>query len=163
MSISELKLISDKWGQAAAPARTLDLNYQNNEDGLFYYKGDLTYGSAQSAPYQALVARGILVVDGNLTLNGGDSSTIPDSRFYGVVFVTGNITIRDGSSISGAVIMGDSLSTTVTGSAVTLTGSGGRRGQILLVPGAVTEMASKIAQYRETVSARKVLLAIPNY
>lgn len=155
MSLQDVGFIADYYGDSS---RSLPVSFSSMK--LIYYNGDLAYGAALASPYQRLYGTGILVVNGNLTLNGGNGSTILPSSFAGVVFVTGNLVIADGSEIDGAVIMGHTSSG--GGGTVTLDGVAGNRGTIYLNPGLVNRAMQLVAQYRENVTARKTLLAIPN-
>jgi hypothetical protein len=156
MSLTDLKLIADYWGDATGNSPLEILGKWK----LSYFEGNLTYGPNQPDPYKRLNAYGVLVVNGDLILNGGNGSDILPSAYRGLVFVTGNLTVRDGSDISGAVIMGRPLAYSGAGQIV-LSGSGGNMGTINLDPTLIQEAERIVAQFRENSAARKMLLAIP--
>ena len=45
---------------------------------------------------------------------------------------------------------------------VTLSGDSGLKGQISLNPALISDALNQVAQYREDITSRKTLLAIPN-
>ncbi|GEM_PF-1705255 len=156
MSLKDIQFIADYSGSAALPLSIISSNK------LSYFNGNLTYAATQTNPvYQTLNTSGILIVNGNLTLGLG-SSTSPSSYYSGIVFVTGNMTISDGCQVDGVVIMGLSNSYSGSGGNLTLLGSsGGNFAYLTGDPAAVNHVIQQVAQYREDLSARKVLLAFP--
>ncbi len=153
MSIKDIQFIADNVGSASATI-TIGTNQ------LSYYNGSISFtGNNPVTAYQNLNGSGILIVNGNLTLNGASPST--NCYFAGIVFVTGNLTIMNGADIDGVVIMGNSTSYNGTGGAVDIAGSAGQDGILNANPHVVTEALKYVAQYREDISARRVLLAFP--
>jgi hypothetical protein len=169
MSLPDIQLIANYSGNSAVSlvlpnSNCVTCSAVNNV--LIYYSGNVTFGANQPAPYQELNASGILIVNGNLTLDSGGIDTNgvqwPDSQFGGIVFVTGDLIVLGQSTLAGCVIMGTSSSyTTSTSQSVSLDGVGGNKGTISLNPALVTQAIENVAQYREDISARKTLLAIP--
>jgi hypothetical protein len=163
MSLKDIQFIADYVGSQAAniPLSIVSANK------LSYYNGNLTYAATQtSAIYQQLNTSGILIVNGNLTLGLGGANpsgtNILPSYYSGVVFVTGNMTISDGCQVDGVVIMGDSTAYNGSGGNLTLLGSSsGQFAYLTADPTGVASVVQKVAQYREDLSARKVLLAFP--
>lgn len=154
MSIKDIQFIADNVGNATTPI-TIGTNQ------LSYYNGSISFtGSNPVTTYQNLNGSGILIVNGNLTLNGGTAPTT-NCYFAGIVFVTGNLTITNGADIDGVVIMGNSTSYSGTGGAVDIAGTAGEDGILNANPHVVTEALKYVAQYREDISARRVLLAFP--
>ncbi|HEY5038684.1 MAG TPA: hypothetical protein VIJ93_06400, partial [bacterium] len=169
MSLADVKNMADYQGTSLGVPVTLNIA---GDWKLSFFSGDLTYDPALPKPYDRLHAFGVLVVDGNLTLNPG-TDAILNSSFGGVVFVTGNLTIAGASEIDGAVIMGRGSIIQTTGKRyyngggntpgnVILTGSAGNQGIIFYSPSLVTTAQQLVGQYREDISERKALLAIPN-
>lgn len=165
MSLKDIQFIADYTGSQAA---VLPMTIQE-ADKLSYYNGNLTYGPTQASTiYQQLNTSGILCVNGNLTLqqggfNSGGTTYIQGSNFTGIIFATGNVTINAGCLVTGVVVLGYSAaSTNNTPPTLTLTGGGmGDYAQVVTNPQAVQEEIQLVAQYREDISARKVLLAFP--
>ena len=162
MSLADVKNIADYVGNNNT-ASPVTLNIASNWK-LSYFDGNLTYGPANPAPYDQLGKVktgmfGVLVVNGNLTLQPPSGSILP-SHFGGIVFVTGNLTVGDGCEIDGSVIMGKPYYNGTPGT-VTLTGSAGNFGTINFSPSLVTTAQSLVGTYKEDVSQRNVLLAIP--
>jgi hypothetical protein len=172
MSLSDVKNLADFTGTSLGTPVTLNIQ---SDWKLSYFTGNLTYDPSFNAPYNRLHAFGILVVDGNLDLRPGTGSTLPSS-YGGVVFVTGNLTIEDGCEIDGAVIIGTG-SGAVAGNyyngtssgptngglpQVLLTGSAGNYGTLFYSPSLVTTAQTLVGQYREDVSQRRTMLAVPN-
>jgi hypothetical protein len=152
MSIKDIQFIADNVGSASSTV-TVGTNQ------LTYYNGDLNYsGSSVTTAYQNLNGSGILIVNGNLTMNGASPAT--NCYFAGIVFCTGNLTITNGADIDGVVIMGYSNGVAAGGS-VDITGSAGQYGILNANPFEVTQALKYVAQYREDISARRVLLAFP--
>jgi hypothetical protein len=158
MSLKDIQFIADYSGSAAVPLSIVSSNK------LSYFNGNLTYAATQTNPvYQTLNTSGILIVNGNLTLGlGGGVSNILPSYYSGIVFVTGNLTISDGCQIDGVAIMGYSSAYSGSGGNLTLLGSSnGQFAYLTADPSSVTHVIQQVAQYREDLSARKVLLAFP--
>ena len=158
MSLGEVRNIADNYGNSTGPVNlVIPGNWQ-----LSYFSGNLTYGPTQ-ANYPTLQGLGILVVDGNLTLQQG-SGTINSSNWGGVIFCTGNVSVGAGCEINGALIMGykAATSSSTTGT-LTLTGdsSNSLYAQITYSPALVNAAANLVAQYREDVSERKQVFAVP--
>ena len=163
MSLKDIQFIADYVGSTSIPM-TIQEPYK-----LSYYNGNLTYGPTQALTiYQQLNTSGILCVNGNLTLqspgfNSGGTSNIGPSDFNGIIFCTGNVTIQQGSYVDGAIVLGYSAAST-NNVAPTLTLSGGGTGnysEAITDPEEVQHVIQLVAQYREDISARKVLLAFP--
>ena len=161
MSLSDVKNVADYIGTSNGTPVTLNIA---SDWKLAYFDGNLTYDPSYAAPYNRLHGFGVLVVNGDLTLNPGFGSTLP-SDYGGVVFVTGNLTINDGCEIDGSVIMGTPYYHVVAGVGVpgnvNLTGSAGNFGTIFYSPSLVTTAQQLVGQYREDISQKKTLLAIP--
>jgi hypothetical protein len=156
MSIKDIQFIADYVGSSTSPLSIV------SADKLSYYNGDLNYAATQvNAVYQRLNSSGILIVNGNLTLGSG-GATIQPSFYSGIVFCTGNMTISGGSDVDGIVIMGYSSSYSGGGTnQLTLNGAVGNYAYLNSNPNVVTSVLSYVAQYREDISARRVLLAFP--
>ncbi len=162
MSLNEIKEIADFIGDSTTPV-TLNIGSYWK---LSYFTGNLTYDATYPAPYNRLNSYGILVVDGNLTLNAPSNynTTLP-SYYGGVVFVTGNLFIGAGCEIDGSIIMGTNGGNYYQGGSpgtLTLDGNSTNGGYVFYSPGMVTTAMSQVASYREDISQRKVILAIPN-
>jgi hypothetical protein len=163
MSLKDIQFIADYVGSSSIPMTIEEPNK------LSYFNGNLTYGANQSSTiYQQLDTSGILCVNGNLTLESGGvtnaaTSVVQSSTFNGIIFATGNVTIQSGCYVSGAIILGYSAaSTNNTPPQLTLTGGGtGSYANLYTGPEVVTSEIQQVAQYREDISARKVLLAFP--
>jgi len=161
MSLKDIQFVADYSGSAALPLSIVSSNK------LSYFNGNLTYAATQTnAVYQQLNTSGILIVNGNLTLglggNNPSGTNVLPSYYSGVVFVTGNLTISDGCQVDGVVIMGLSNSYSGSGGNLTLLGSsGGNFAYLTADPAGVNHVIQQVAQYREDLSARKVLLAFP--
>jgi hypothetical protein len=159
MSLKDIQFIADYVGSASVPM-TIQESYK-----LSYYNGNLDYSATQTSPiYQQLNTTGILCVNGNLTLETpSSSSTIAPSYFSGIIFCTGNMTINAGCIVDGMVIMGWSAAASQPQSTplLTLVGSSSDYAYCTADPTAVKNVIQYVAQYREDISARKVLLAFP--
>ncbi len=162
MSLGDVENISDFRGDPVNNPLNI-----TQEWALSYFQGSVTYGGNSTvAPYLQLNTNGILVVNGNLTLLGAPSSstTILASHFGGILFVTGNLTVQDGSMVEGCVIMGKPYYNGASApSTLTLDGSPGNLGEVFLNPGLVNTALQLVATYREDVTSRKTLLAIPGF
>jgi hypothetical protein len=154
MSVTNLQFLSDKSGDSLNP-----LNLANTQWGLYYYNGSVTFGFDQPAPYTNLDTTGILVVNGDLSFTGGNGG--PLLLFGGIIFCTGNVSVANGTEIDGCVIMGSPYFHGVPGT-VTLNGSGAAYGTINLNPNLIAQALNLVATYREDISARRTLLAVPN-
>jgi hypothetical protein len=162
MSLADVKNISDYVGNSTG-SPPVTLNIAGNWK-LAYFDGSLVYGPGNAVPYDQLGkvgtgTFGVLVVNGDLTLQSGAGSILP-SHYGGIVFVTGNLTVGDGCEIDGAVIMGEPYYHGTPGT-VTLTGSAGNFGTINYSPNMVTQAQLLVGTYREDISQRKRLLAVP--
>lgn len=165
MSLKDIQFIADYVG-SNSPAIPMTIQEPFK---LSYFNGNLTYGPSQSQSiYQQLNTSGILCVNGNLTIDSGgvtNSSGLPvfSSIFSGIIFCTGNVTIQQGSLIDGVVVLGYSAaSTNNTPPTLTLSGGGtGNYAYLTADPTGVNKVIQLVAQYREDISARKVLLAFP--
>ncbi len=162
MSLKDIQFIADYSGSSSIPM-TIQEPYK-----LSYFNGNLTYGPSQSQTiYQALNTTGILVVNGNLTLNSGGAnaanSIVSSSSFSGIVFATGNVVINPGCQLDGSLILGYSAaSTNNTAPTLSLTGDTSHGYAYMTAdPAGVATVIKYVAQYREDISARKVLLAFP--
>ena len=154
MSLQELKSLADYTGDNNSPL-TITSDWK-----LTYFTGNLTYDGNLDPPYDTLRASGILIVDGDLTLNPGTSTVLPSS-YKGVVFVTGDVTVLAGCEIEGALIMGQPYFHARPG-LLYLNGTGSSYAKVTYNPGQILQAKNLVAQYRETISARRTLLAIPN-
>lgn len=154
MSVSQIRFIADKAGDSSNP---LDLS--NSQWGLYYYNGSVTWGYNQPAPYTTLNTSGILVVNGDLNFTGSNGTGL--INFAGIIFCTGNVTVQNGTEIDGCIIMGTPYFHGTPGT-VTLSGTGSNFGQISCNPGVVGYALNLGATYREDVSERRMLLAVPN-
>jgi hypothetical protein len=165
MSLKDIQFIADYEGnQASGIPMTIQEPYK-----LSYYNGNLTYGPTQAATiYQRLYTSGILCVNGSLTLQSGGfnsagTSDISGSDFTGIIFATGNVTIQPGCGVDGLIVLGYSAANpgqpppqlSLPG------GSTGSYSVLYTDPEAVIHVIQQVAQYREDISARKVLLAFP--
>jgi hypothetical protein len=160
LTIDDLKYMADYRGDSTTP---LDIK---SDWKLSFFQGNLTYQGTLAPPYDRLHTNGILIVNGDLTLNAGNMSVSPPilaSSFGGIVFVTGDLIVRDGSSIDGCVIMGSPAPTGYAGTPgdVTVAGTGGNIGIITVNPALITLALNMVAQYRENIATRKLLLAVP--
>jgi hypothetical protein len=159
MTLNDIQNIADFRGDPVNNPLNITQNWS-----LSYFQGSVTYGGNSTvAPYIQLNSDGILVVNGDLTLLGAPSgsTSILASNFGGIVFVTGNLTVQDGSEIEGCVIMGQPYYHTGVPGTVTINGSAGFLGNIIYNPGLVNTATQLVATYREDISARKTLLAVP--
>jgi hypothetical protein len=164
MSLKDIQFIADYVGSSSPNIpMTIQEPYK-----LSYFNGNLTYGATQSSTiYQQLNSTGILCVNGNLTLespaeNSAGTSYVLGSYYSGIVFCTGNVTIENGSQLDGTLILGYSAvypSQPVPQLAVT--GITGGYAYLTADPVAVANVIQQVAQYREDITARKVLLAFP--
>jgi len=165
MSLKDIQYIADYQGNLAQNIpMTINEPYK-----LSFYNGNLTYGPTQASTiYQQLNSTGILCVNGNLTLqaggpNSGGTSQINPSYYSGIIFATGNVTIGPGCQLDGVCILGYSAlypgqpapQLVVNGDTI------GDYAYMTADPEAVKEVIQQVAQYREDISARKVLLAFP--
>jgi len=161
MSLRDIQFIADYVGSSSIPL-TIQEPYK-----LSYYNGNLTYGPGQSSTiYQELNSTGILIVNGNLTLQSGGFNAgnvnVFSSYYSGIVFSTGNVTIQPGCQLDGVVILGYSAaSTNNSPPQLVLQGASGNYAYMTADPSAVKNVIKQVAQYREDISARKVLLAFP--
>jgi hypothetical protein len=163
MSLKDIQFIADYVGSSS-----ITMNIEEPYK-LSFYNGNLTYGPTQAATaYQLLDTTGILCVNGNLTLQSGGensagTSNIQSSYYNGIIFATGNVTIQSGCFVDGAIIMGYSaLNPGQPAPQLSLTGGGtGNYSQAITDPEMVTHVIQLVAQYKEDISARKVLLAFP--
>jgi hypothetical protein len=163
MSLKDIQFIADYTGSSSIPM-TIE-----GPNKLSYYNGNLVYGPTQSSTiYQRLDTSGILCVNGNLTLqqdgfNSAGTTYISGSDFTGLIFATGNVTIQPGCLVTGVIVLGYSAaSTNNTPPQLSLTGGGtGDYAQVVTNPETFQTVIQLVAQYREDVSARKVLLAFP--
>lgn len=170
MSLAAVRNIADYVGSSlTTPPVTLTIA---GDDGLSYFDGSVTFGATHAKPYDSLTGYGVLVVNGDLTFEEGNmTQKIPASSYNGVIFVTGNFIVGPGCSVNGAVILGEPAYHHVggVGSAEippTLTlqkdSSNGLYGSVYYDPNSVQRAMDRVGQYREDISERKVLLAIPN-
>ncbi len=164
MSLGDLKNISDYQGNASTTM------YITSEWKLCFFDGSVTYGPANPSPYDELGrndqsvttgAYGVLIVNGDLVLNQSTGSLQP-SHWGGILFVTGNLTVGAGCDIEGSVIMGSPYYHGTTPGTITINGSAGNYGQIFYNPDLVVKAQKLVGNYREDISQRKMLLAIPN-
>ncbi len=163
MSVTSLAALADFQGSAGPNTQVVDIN--GTQDKLTYYQGNLTYDPASAVTqYQALDASGILVVNGNLTLTSGYNTagtTFITQIYDGVIFVTGNLTLQ-GAQVDGEVIVGNtSGATTANGNVYVQTGAG-NSSLITYDSDMVANVITKVASYREDISQKRLLLAVPN-
>jgi hypothetical protein len=161
MSLRDIQFIADYVG-STSPNIPLSIVSANK---LSYFNGNLTYSSSSTQTvYQRLNSSGILIVNGNLTLSEvSGATTIQPSYYSGIIFVTGNMTIGAGCDVDGVVIMGYSSVDTNPGGNLCVQGdsSTGNFAYLTADPTGVANVMQQVAQYREDISARKILLAYP--
>jgi len=156
MSLKDIQNIADYVGSTNTPLSIVSSNK------LSYFTGNLTYAATQTLPvYQQLNSSGILVVNGNFTLGPGSADgTIQPSYYAGLIFCTGNVTIGGGCDVDGIVVMGYTTNVASTNQ-LTLTGTVGNYAYLNSNPNVITSTLNLVAQYREDISSRRVLLAFP--
>jgi hypothetical protein len=150
MSLSNLQAVADYSGSSSSPLSIV------SDWKISYYSGSVTYDTSFAPPYNALNAKGLLVVNGDLIMDAGCCS------FDGVIFCTGNVTIADGDVVLGSVILGKPYANGTPG-ILSLTGSGANYGQIIYNPVFVTEVQQKAAIFKEDLSQRKSFQTVPNW
>ncbi len=161
MSLKDIQFIADYSGSNSTPMTILE-PYK-----LAYFNGNLVYGPSQSSTlYQQLSSTGILIVNGNLTLQSSGlnaaNSVVGPSSYSGIIFATGNVTISSGCQMDGSLILGYSAaSTNTTPPQLSLVGGSGNYAYMTVDPQAIKNVIQQVAEYREDISARKVLLAFP--
>jgi Tfp pilus assembly protein PilX len=102
---------------------------------LIIINGNATFDAARS-----LVGSGILVVYGDLNLSGQNNSS-----YSGIVYVTGKFTMDQPSLISGAVIVGNGVS---SGAVSIGNGGGGDVAEVDYDPSMISQITSQMGQYR---------------